>query len=559
MRGFVNDFLRRLIALGIGWLGLLLTIFQRIRISTFVRRQKRLQGRYEITPETPILNFGPELEGQIQRAAAKAGKRVRFAWTSGSTAKPKGILYTNRRLRMVKLAYVDFFARCCWSLNFKRTSLYLFSAMTNDCEDDSLTSLLLEETGLPPYLSSLQAPYRVHSHPAIQTLVSAYGTTAVRLWILTIANPGIIYCTNPSTLSTFLDKLSTEWQSSVRLIRDWVRKPETFDHAVHLVAKRLESRGSCNRLDRIAASDSPLHLQVCAPAVHAYICWNGGYVTPFVDRIQAHLPADRYKLIPMYSMSTETLETVGHFSGRSLTFLPLAARVLYEFLEEGAEESAQNLLTANQLCVGKSYSMVVSDPYGLRRYQTGDVFLCQGLIAGLPDLSFIRRRNLEYSFTGEKLTSEQVMAVFETLRSEYPQLGADNFLTCVPSHPAGATTPHYKIVLVESDMGNPDKFGMPISELGKRCNELLSDVNREYKSKWQSGRLGEAKFASLSHMDFVERIAGFEKSKAWESQFKFLPLYRHTWESLRADALDDNFEKSQSGRGPAPASFAVFP
>ena len=47
----------------------------------------------------------------------------------------------------------------------------------------------------------------------------------------------------------------------------------------------------------------------------------------------------------------------------------------------------------------------------------------------------MRRRDLEYSFTGEKLTSEQVMTVFQRLRAEYPQLGADRFLTCVPSHP----------------------------------------------------------------------------------------------------------------------------
>ena len=540
MRGPVNDFVRQLIAFGISCLGLLLTIVQRIRISTFFWSQRRLARRYEITADTPILNFGPELEAEIQRAAAKSGKHARFAWTSGSTAKPKRLLYTRRRLRRVKLTFVDFFARCCWSLSFTRTSLYLFSAIGSDCEDGSLTSLLLEETGLPPYFSTLQAPYRVHSHPAIKSLVSTYGATAVRLWVLAIANPAILYSTNPSTLSTFLDRLSTDWQRSTSLIRDWRSKPETFDRAVHLIAKRLKSRGSNTRLARIAASDTPLHLQACAPAVHAYICWTGGYVKPFVDRIAAHLPAHRYQLVPMYSMSTETLETVGHFSDGTLTFLPLASQVLYEFLEEGSEDGPQTLLTANGLRLGKSYSMVVSDPYGLRRYQTGDVFLCHGFVAGLPDLSFVRRRGLEYSFTGEKLTSAQLIDVFNRLRGEYPQLGADSFLTCVPSQPTGATTPHYKIVLVKSEVEDADKFRMPTGELGKRCNELLSEINREYKSKYQSGRLGGARFILLSHGDFIERVAGSRKSEAWESQFKFLPLYRNTWESSRADALVAN-------------------
>jgi len=45
------------------------------------------------------------------------------------------------------------------------------------------------------------------------------------------------------------------------------------------------------------------------------------------------------------------------------------------------------------------------------------------------------RRDLEYSFTGEKLTVNHVMTVFQRLRAEYPQLGDDKFLTCIPSHP----------------------------------------------------------------------------------------------------------------------------
>ncbi|HWN11170.1 MAG TPA: GH3 auxin-responsive promoter family protein [Pyrinomonadaceae bacterium] len=527
MRGVINDFLRGLIAAAIRSLGLLLTILQTVRMKNFFRNQKRLARRYEINSDTPILTFGPELEGSIERAAAKAGQGSRFAWTSGSTAKPKGILYTKRRLRGVKLAYVNFFARCSWSLKHKRTSLYLFSALS---KDDSLTTMLLEEPGLPPYLASLQAPYRVHRHPAIQSLASEYGATAVRLWILAISNPGILYSTNPSTLSTFLDELTTDWPRSAQLICNWWSKPAVFDPGVHKIAKHLKSRGSDARLKRIAASDSPLPLQVCAPAVHAYLCWTGGYVKPFLDRLAKYLPADRYNLIPLYSMSTETLETEGHFVDNKPAFLPLAQHVLYEFIEEGAADNPQNLLTADQLCTGKTYAMVVSDAYGLRRYQTGDVFLCRRFVAGLPDLSFLRRRDLEYSFTGEKITSEQLIAVFQKLRSEYPQLGSERFLTCVPSLPDGETRPHYKIVLVKSDVKD---LGLPVDELATRCNQLLSEMNREYESKYQSGRLGPAKFILISQRDLIERLAGAAKSKTWESQFKFLPLYRNTWENLK--------------------------
>ena len=39
MRGLINDCLRRMIALGIEGLGLVLTIVQRVRAGTFVRSQ----------------------------------------------------------------------------------------------------------------------------------------------------------------------------------------------------------------------------------------------------------------------------------------------------------------------------------------------------------------------------------------------------------------------------------------------------------------------------------------------------------------------------------------
>ena len=520
-----------MIAVGIAVLGLLLTFVQRVRAGIFPWSQLRLRRRYGITSDTPVLTFGPELELLIETAAARAGRGARFAWTSGSTDRPKRIFYTKGRVRTVKLAYVDFIARCCWALGIKRTSLYVFSALSGD---NSLTSILLEEKGMPRYLSSLQAPYRVHCHPAMQPLVLDYGSTAVRLWVLAIANPGILYSTNPSTLSSFLDDLANEWQRSAKLIQDWCEKPEVFDPALHAISNRLESRGSNRRLERIAKSNTALSLEVCAPAVRAYICWVGGYVKPFLDRLAARLPPNRYRLIPMYSMSTETLETVGHFAGDKVSFLPLARGVLYEFIEERANHANQTLLTANQLQVGRTYSMVVSDAYGLRRYQTGDLFLCRGYMAGLPDLSFVSRRDLEYSFTGEKLTANHVMTVFQKLRAEYPQLGVDRFLTCVPSHPINESIPHYKIVMVN---GHDANAGLPIDELVTRCNDLLSEVNLEYKSKFVSGRLGRVRFVCLSQRDFLTRVCGSQQSSSWEAQFKFLPLYRNTWESLKHPAM----------------------
>jgi hypothetical protein len=244
--------------------------------------------------------------------------------------------------------------------------------------------------------------------------------------------------------------------------------------------------------------------------------------------VARYLPAERYRLIPMYSMSTETIETISHFGGGHVSFLPLASRVLYEFIKEGVDDLPENLLTADQLQPGEKYSMVVSDSYGLRRYQTGDLFLCKRFVGRLPDLWFVSRLNLEYSFTGEKLTNLQVMSTFQRLREEFPWLRADEYLTCVPSHPTNEPTPHYKIILIGSAKGNDWNS---YDELARRCDELFGEFNSEYKSKRESRRLERVRFSQMSQVDFANRIGANQQGNESGAQFKFLPLYRQTWES----------------------------
>jgi hypothetical protein len=327
---------------------------------------------------------------------------------------------------------------------------------------------------------------------------------------LTIANPGVLYATNPSTISTFLDELKRDWHTHSKLTRDWCTHPQNFDRTVRKIAQRINSSNSTERLRLVATSNNAVPLEHFSPAVRAYICWTGGYVQPFLDRLANHLAPTRYRLIPMYSMSTETIETETVFRKGDAYFLPLATGVVYEFNEV-------DLLTPEELNAHHTYEMVVSDAYGLRRYQTGDLFECRRMLHGLPDLVFIRRRALEYSFIGEKVTAEQLNAVFDQLRSQYPETLAGGFLTCVPSLPHN-DKPHYKLVFIHESKTTLN----PATE----CDQLLSDLNCEYKNKRATGMLGPIEFVQTNPADFAARFAN-----TWETQFKFLPLYQHTWES----------------------------
>lgn len=520
-----NDCLRSLISSGARLLGCVVSALDSLRILSFHKQQRTLRRKYKITGDTPVLSYGAELEALIEAKLAKQKSKARVAVTSGSTSSPKRVLFTKRRLRTLKLTFVSFFLRCCWSLSIKRTSVYVFSSLH---EDESLTSFLLEETKLPWYFSTLQAPYRVQSHPAVRLLVSHYGAAAVRLWILTLSNPGVLYSTNPSTISTFFDELMNRWEMSSELVRDWHKNPKTFPKSVRRIAKRITSSGSHERCAKIAKAIGPLTLNEYAPNVDTYICWTGGYVQPFLQRLRVYLPADRYRLIPMYSMSTETIETVGYFLGSDLSFLPIGSGVLYEFIEAKDGNEARQLLEPGELEPGHYYSMVVSDPHGLRRYDTGDVFLCRHRVFDLPDLTFARRRNLAYSFTGEKLTGEQISAAFEAIRVE-AELPDDLFLTCIPSEPSNDSIPHYKIVALSEQLnGSRDRFlGLQLE-----FDRLLAEFNCEYGTKRQSGRLGPVRLVTMEKAQFIKLTNS--QSQSWEAQFKFLPLYVKTWEAMQS-------------------------
>ncbi len=533
MRAWINDALRAAIGIWLRIAGALFELRHRWRIRCFGWSQARLRRRYRIGLDTPIsdnigLSAGEparRVYTRRRRDARHGHRSPRLAKTSGSTGRPKEVPYTNARLREVRFTFIDVFLRFFWNLDIARTSLYVFGSLD---DDESLTALLLEETRNPSRLAVLQAPYRVERHPALQDLRDRYGTGALRLWIVSLSNPGVFYSTNPSTLSTFFDELSHNWHESSALVRDYVQKPETFRAPVHRIVRRLVSRGGRERLERVAASPTFMPIEAWAPGLDTYVCWMGGYVAPFLKRVRTYLPAPRYRLVPMYSMSTETVETITHLGRDGIAFLPLAPGVFYEFLQDDASQKPENLQPASRLRTGKAYRMVVSHPYGARRYGTGDVFLVKEWVGGLPDLRFLRRSGLGYSFTGEKLTGEQLSEAFGKIRGDYPAMEDADFLTCFPSQPDTDPIPHYKLTLIRGD-GLPECVLPGIAE---GCDRLLAELNPEYRNKRESRRLGPVRFQQMNASEFRRRMGTGPAPPALGAQFKFLPLYPRLWESL---------------------------
>jgi len=518
----LNDGIRWLINLALWLLGWLLEAVFWLQIILFFPAQRWLALRLGVSIEHPVRGFGPDVVASIQECfdrLCRSGRAPVWAETSGSTDLPKRMVYTQARIRQSRFLFFASFARLLSRMRVWRRSFFVFAAIR---QDHSLTSLLIEDRNLPSRLVCVQAPFHVLTHPEVREAARRYGDTALRLWLLAISNPGMLYATNPSSLVSFFDLILADPMGSTRLCREWLGGRANIPAILRSVYKRVQSRGATARLqlavewaasDDAAAGGLDKLLDAINPGLEVVTCWDGGYVRPFLERLLEMLRATGARFVPMYSMSTETIETLPVFSGDSLSFVPVVPDTLVEFTHIGGKGT---VLKPDALEVGREYSLVVSNPYGLIRYQTGDIFECAGRIFGVPDLRFKRRDGLSYSFTGEKLTGDQVGLAVERIRNKLGP-GAPSFAL----FPKALPSPHYELIQIGGGALGPE----PQRELMAQFERELSSINSEYGAKRASGRLAALEYRQVSLQLFAQTLTAHKASETWESQFKFLPLY----------------------------------
>jgi hypothetical protein len=503
------------------------------RIDRHAADQAALRERYGIATGTPIRPYD-ELTRAAILALASSRPEVRLAYTSGSTSEPKALAYPPERLASFRQDSRSVGVRAWARYGLRQPSIFVLSSLALDA---SFASLVVHQAREPSLITGLIEPARYLFQPAAAERIERYGATAVRLWLMLLSDPGLIYSTNPSTLAVFLSEVHDDWPRATAMVRDWVAgDPRAVDAGTRRIASRVAAGGSERRLRLVAAASTPPPISTWLPGLGAYCCWDGGYVTAFLRQIHRWLPPERYVHIPMYAMSTETIETLTWLGDDGPPrFLPLGPGVLYELLPEAAPDAPEHLLRTDQAEVGQTYALVVSDPWGLRRYQTEDLFLCAGHVRGVPDLRFQRRRGLTWSFTGEKLTGEQLSEAYARLEAEVPALvTVAAQLTLLPSWPDAEALPRYHLVVAHP--GQRPAAPLDADLLSCRLDELLAGINEEYRAKRTSQRLAPPVAHVLpydtvaEHLDAARTGGSTGNARGWDSQFKLMPLTRRLWE-----------------------------
>lgn len=170
--------------------------------------------------------------------------------------------------------------------------------------------------------------------------------------------------------------------------------------------------------------------------------------------------------------------------------------------------------------------MMISDVYGLKRYQTNDVFECVGFKRHTPLLRFQRRDGLGYSFTGEKITDQQLLEVYEKIRRKAKIAGAA--FTCFPKLNKSSVPGYVFVHVINTQSVHIDSITAEVFD------QMLMEINEEYASKRKSGRLAKPELVTHSYEQLVSKLirSNPRYTGASPAQFKPLPLYQVFWESL---------------------------
>lgn len=351
-------------------------------------------------------------------------------------------------------------------------------------------------------------------------LVGKYSQEAIHLLLLILSKPTLIAMANPSSLYILLDKVRKSWPSFQKEMIEITKEPQFRT----TLARFRENKSSAMTL--IKQQDAPSAAQLL-PALTAVYCWDSGYVGPFIDNLRTKLRDLPLEFFPMFSMSTETVAYEIYPRINIKGGLPIYSGVRYEFLKEDSLISSKSLSAPWNLEAGKFYQMVVSDAYCLKRYLTGDLFECLGFYSSVPILRFVGREGLNYSFTGEKITAQQLLEVYD--KAVRNGLKKEAVLTCFPKLNKDSVPSYVFVCCLENETQ------ATVSLSAEIIDRLLMEINSEYASKRKSGRLAEPELVVDTYESIMGKLikADPRYKNSSSAQFKPLPLYKIYWEDLQ--------------------------
>ncbi|TQF02597.1 GH3 auxin-responsive promoter family protein [Kitasatospora acidiphila] len=314
---------------------------------------------------------------------------------------------------------------------------------------------------------------------------------------------------NPSTLISLRDLLAQHGEELVRDLRNGTIEGQPYGEPDEATARHLQE--VLRRPD--------FSLKDVWPSLSLYTCWLSASAGLYTEKLDAVFPG--VAKLPFMSCGTEGVTTIP--VDDSLHSQPLAVgQAFFEFVPADVPlgELVENgepvrTLLIDEVEAGRDYHLIMTQGNGLYRLWTGDVYHVDRITDGTPWVHFVHRDGIFHSFTGEKITENQVTQSIQRGLAAHG-IGTSLYMC----GPRWAEPPNY-IVVAEA----PEPSGQLDQALSQSVDRALHEINIEYASKRDSGRLGALEVVTVPR----DAISGYVESRRQAgnaTQYKYKPFQK---------------------------------
>ncbi len=433
-----------------------------------------------------------------ETSALLADRRVHmFALTSGTTATRKFIPVTDQ--------YLDDYRRGwnIWGLKVFRdhpsVKLRPIVQISGDWEE------MHTEAGVPcGAVTGLTATMQKRIIRWLYCVPSCAGkvkdAAAKYYLVLRLSMPrdvGMIIAANPSTLINLARAGDHEKEALIRDIHDGTLNPRFAIPPTVRDAVRHRLRADPERarqLEQIVSRTGTLYPKDYWPNECLLGNWTGGSMTAYLrhyPRYYGHHLVRDVGLIASEGRMTIPLE-----NGTPAGVLDITSH-FFEFIPEAeGDHPNPTVLQPHELQEGGRYFILLTTAYGLYRYHIYDLVRVAGFCNKTPLIEFLNKGAHVSSITGEKLSEYQVTHAMTQLQHELDlALTSYSLAPCWPNAGAGGDfeQPYYGLFIERGDLKNADASCV----LAERLDAHLRELNVEYASKRETGRLGPVRLAPV--------------------------------------------------------------
>jgi GH3 auxin-responsive promoter len=298
---------------------------------------------------------------------------------------------------------------------------------------------------------------------------------------------GMIIAANPSTLINLAKAGDHEKESLLRDLRDGTLS-DRFDIPGEVraeVERRIRKKNPerVRFLEDIINRTGTLYPKDYWPKDCLIGNWTGGSVGAYLRHFPKYYGATPVRDVGL--IASEGRMTIPWSDATPAGILDITTNYC-EFIPESEVASPQpTVLGAHELKEGRNYYILLTTSYGLYRYHIYDVVRCTGFHNQTPLVEFLSKGSLFSNLTGEKISEYHVSgAMTEVLHALDLNLTAYSLAPCWDDE-----QPYYGLFVERGDLNGREQSMKLIQALERK----LHQVNVEYASKRESGRLGHVR------------------------------------------------------------------